>query len=262
MDVGVPWAVMRKGLTPWISEQVAKQANPTGFSPSRRRFLKGTGAAAAGTATGIPMLKQVAKQVPDFFAGLTTNVSNVLKNVSSVSGLSAQYGAKFEPTLKVLTDVLVGGRNKGHAVEEFKGRDITDALDNIDEVVEKAKSNLKLISTPDRPLSPSDGPWDVSLWEYVDDIYPRMIDIEHASDFYKSNPKGFISSLEDQVKRYEDLIKSSKEPAGVPKHILERGGPAEYFDRVMDQMVTYDPMRIREYEQNLKAAKDLLKELR
>ena len=89
MDVGVPYAVIRKGLTPWISEQVAKQANPTGFSPSRRRFLKGAGATAVGTATGIPMLKQVAKTVPDLFGSTIANMSSALDTLGITMGRAA-----------------------------------------------------------------------------------------------------------------------------------------------------------------------------
>ena len=76
------------------------------------------------------------------------------------------------------------------------------------------------------------------------------------------DPKAFIASLEDVVQGYEGLVKVSKEPSGVPKHVLRRGERTEYFDPVMDQTVVYDPMRVQEYERSLKAAKDLLKELR
>ena len=263
MDVGVPYAVIRKGLTPWISEQVAKQANPTGFSPSRRRFLKGAGATAVGTATGIPMLKQVAKTVPDFFADLSSNVSTTLKNVGSVADLNTQYGAKLEPTLRVLYDVL----DRARVVETpgvWPAHSLpSDKLDNFEEVVEKAKSNLEVISTPDRPMTvETHGPWDADLYEYIDDIYPRLIDIEHASDFYKSNPKGFIASLEDIAEGYEGLVKHSKKPSGVPEHALKRDGTTEYFDPVMDQTVVYDPRQVKVYERSLKAAKDLLEKLR
>ena len=89
MDVGVPYAVIRKGLTPWISEQVAKQANPTGFSPSRRRFLKGAGAAAVGTATGVPVFKQVAKTVPDLFGSTIANMSSALDTLGITMGRAA-----------------------------------------------------------------------------------------------------------------------------------------------------------------------------
>ena len=109
MDVGVPYAVIRKGLTPWISEQVAKQANPTGFSPSRRRFLKGAGATAVGTATGIPMLKQVAKTVPDIFGSTIANMSSAIDTLGVGMG---QAGYDFLRVHGNLASTLANITNK------------------------------------------------------------------------------------------------------------------------------------------------------
>ena len=115
MDIGAPWAVMRKGMTPWISEQVAKQANPSGFNPSRRRFLKGAGATAVGTATGIPMLKQVAKTVPDAFGSMITRMSSSLDTLGGGSGI---FGGEFLKSHGNLSSALASITNK--TVDDIK----------------------------------------------------------------------------------------------------------------------------------------------
>ena len=48
LDIGLPYSVIKHGLTPFISEAVKTSGKtPTSFSPARRRFLQGTAAAAA-----------------------------------------------------------------------------------------------------------------------------------------------------------------------------------------------------------------------
>jgi len=254
-------------LTPWISEQVAKQANPTGFSPSRRRFLKGTGAAAAGTATGIPMLKQVAKQAPDFFADLATNVAGSLKNVTTEKALLSGYGSKFEPVLNVLgrmrrdtidkrypmgSSYRMGHRPRTNLPD---WSDITPGGVDVDKVTSELSDKIGHLATRGNE----------SMEGYIDDIYYSLHDLGPMSDLHKSNPKEFISTLNKEIKWLESKVKAEK-PSGLRgvdwEKIKKSDTPTQYFDSVADQMVTYNPSLLKKWEAELKAAKDLLKELR
>lgn len=264
LDVGVPWAVMKKGMTPWISEQVAKQANPSGFSPSRRRFLKGTGAAVAGTAAGIPMLKQVAKKAPDFFADLATNVAGSLKNVTTEKALLSGYGSKFEPALNVLArirlesvDKKYPGRDnyrKEHRPIGVDWSDITPGGVDVDKVTSELSDRIGHLATRGNE----------SMEGYIDDIYFSMHDLGPMSDLYKSNPKEFISYLNKEIKWLENMVKAEK-PSGLQgvnwEKIKKSKTPTEYFDPVADQMMTYHPAAAIKWEAELKAAKDMLKRL-
>ena len=282
MDVGVPYAVIRKGLTPWISEQVAKQANPTGFSPSRRRFLKGAGATAVGTATGIPVLKQVAKQAPDFFADLATNVAGSLKNVTTEKALLSGYGSKFEPVLNVLARMRVSTVDKkypmgssyrqlhrprntlpdrpddrnygsGYSDTDYGYFDTPGGVD-VDKVTSELSDKIGHLATRGNE----------SMEGYIDDIYYSLHDLGPMSDLYKSNPKEFVSTLNKEIKWLESRVKSEK-PTGLRgvdwEKIKKSDTPTQYFDPVSDQVMTYNPSLLKKWEAELKAAKDLLKEL-
>jgi hypothetical protein len=274
MDIGVPWAVMRKGMTPWISEQVAKQANPSGFSPSRRRFLKGSAAAAAGTATGIPLLKQVAKTVPDFFANLATGVASSLKNVTTEKALLSGYGSKFEPVLNVLARLRRKYVDKRYPMEDSYRKeprpygvdwsDITPGGVDADKVVSELEKNMAHFSAKNfTPGSSLD--FNPQLDNYLDEIYYNLNDLQPVSDLYKSNPKEFISSLNKEIKWLEGRVKAEK-PSGLQgvdwEKIKKSDTPTQYFDSVADQTMTYNPSLAKKWEAELKAAKDMLKELR
>ena len=225
MDVGVPYAVIRKGLTPWISEQVAKQANPTGFSPSRRRFLKGTTAAAAGTATGIPVWKQVAKTVPDAFGGLIAKMSSTVGSIGAKGTVAAginRFGREFGD----LSDHLVGMRrhredmidvsaahdSKAHTIRQYRkahpvketgkagdyyagaNKELTTIKNSIrDQVNREQKEFVDRPNLPGYPketlYSPNFGPMNTSFGH-----------VERAKTHYEADPKGFILALENKIK--------------------------------------------------------------
>ena len=235
MDVGVPYAVIRKGLTPWISEQVAKQANPTRFSPSRRRFLKGTGAAAVGTATGIPLLKQVAKTVPDAFDSLLGKMSSTAGSIgvkgTVVAGMN-NFSRRFADLAyhlvytrrhreAMLADPLKkkwkpgkGGPSwarklrvyrKAHPVDESAYEKIGGYYTGTDEELTVMRNsirdrvNLEQKEFVDR--SPVPGYPKETL--YSPNFGPIQISfghVERAKAHYEADPKGFILALEDIIK--------------------------------------------------------------
>jgi hypothetical protein len=261
-------------MTPWISEQVAKQANPSGFSPSRRRFLKGSAAAAAGTATGIPLLKQIAKTVPDFFANLATGVASSLKNVTTEKALLSGYGSKFEPVLNVLARLRRKYVDKRYPMEDSYRKeprpygvdwsDITPGGVDADKVVSELEKNMAHFSAKNfTPGSSLD--FNPQLDNYLDEIYYNLNDLQPVSDLYKSNPKEFISSLNKEIKWLEGRVKAEK-PSGLQgvdwEKIKKSDTPTQYFDPIADQMMTYNPSLAKKWEAELKAAKDMLKELR
>ena len=235
MDVGVPYTVIRKGLTPWISEQVAKQANPTRFSPSRRRFLKGTGAAAVGTATGIPLLKQVAKTVPDAFDSLLGKMSSTAGSIgvkgTVVAGMN-NFSRRFADLAyhlvytrrhreAMLADPLKkkwkpgkGGPSwarklrvyrKAHPVDESAYEKIGGYYTGTDEELTVMRNsirdrvNLEQKEFVDR--SPVPGYPKETL--YSPNFSPIQISfghVERAKAHYEADPKGFILALEDIIK--------------------------------------------------------------
>ena len=238
MDVGVPWAVMRKGLTPWISEQVAKQANPTGFSPSRRRFLKGTGAAAAGTATGIPVWKQVAKTVPDAFGGLIAKMSSTVGSIGAKGTVAAGiegFRRRFNDLANELTKIrghrtrMVSDRRlrevdkrvaesdayrAAHPVRESeKVRDYYTGTDKElkamrnsirDQVNREQKEFVDHIPVPGYPSKTLYSP-DFTT------VNNSFGNVERAKAHYKADPKGFTLALESVVKKLRKM-----ESGGVP----------------------------------------------
>ena len=232
MDVGVPYAVIRKGLTPWISEQVAKQANPTGFSPSRRRFLKGTGAAAVGTATGIPLLKQVAKTVPDAFGSLMGQMSSHLGSVGvadSVAMGMEGFRRKFADLADHLVDMRrhredmiadplkkkwkpgKGGPSwarklrvyrKAHPVKEsektrayYTGNDaeLTAMRNFIEDQVHRNRAEW-LARNPSIPK------WKHDYIPNFGTTNRSFGHVERAKAHYEADPKGFILALENKIK--------------------------------------------------------------
>jgi len=235
MDVGVPYAVIRKGLTPWISEQVAKQANPTGFSPSRRRFLKGSAAAAAGTATGIPMLKQVAKTVPDAFGSLMGQMSSHLGSVGvtdSVAMGMEGFRRRFGNLTKQLTKIR--GHRKGmisdhrlreglsNRIKQREGYEKDYPVGDLKKVGDYYTGNDKELTAVRNSIRDQ---VNREQKEFVDRIgvsppgYPRKTlyhpdfrsvnnsfgDVEKAKAHYKADPEGFTLSLEDMVKKLREM---------------------------------------------------------
>ena len=109
LDIGVPWAVMKKGMTPWMSEYAASKANPASkvnaspSDPSRRRFIQGAAGATALAATGkgmelLPAAKQVAKSAPKGFAGLLGKMTVSLKGIGRTSAAGPaiiKFGEKY-----------------------------------------------------------------------------------------------------------------------------------------------------------------------
>ena len=109
LDIGVPWAVMKKGMTPWVSEYAASKANPASkvnaspSDPSRRRFIQGAAGATALAATGkgmelLPAAKQVAKSAPKGFAGLLGKMTVSLKGIGRTSAAGpaiVEFGEKY-----------------------------------------------------------------------------------------------------------------------------------------------------------------------
>ena len=222
MDVGVPYAVIRKGLTPWISEQVAKQANPTGFSPSRRRFLKGAGATAVGTATGIPMLKQVAKQASDPFGSLLDKMSSGLDSIGVKDTVILDMN-RFSRRFQDLAEHLVGMRRhredmitdplqkagkpwarkakawrKDHPIKDLfpytaKNEALPGKIDVIRDRVKQEDAQIKY----GRGHSPNRLHSGAVRFDHIDRMFG---DINVAKAHYDADPKGFILALENKVK--------------------------------------------------------------
>ena len=232
MDVGVPYAVIRKGLTPWISEQVAKQANPTGFSPSRRRFLKGTGAAAVGTATGIPVLKQVAKTVPDAFGSLMGQMSSHLGSVGARDSVAMGMEG-FRRKFADLTDHLVDMRHhrediltdplkkksqagkgpnwprklreyrKAHPVKESEkaGDYYTGTDEELTAMRNSIRDRVNLEQKEFVDRSPVPGYPKETLYSPNFSTMNRSFgNVERAKAHYEADPKGFILALENKIK--------------------------------------------------------------
>jgi len=221
MDVGVPYAVIRKGLTPWISEQVAKQANPTGFSPSRRRFLKGTGAAAVGTATGVPLsgskkqaLKVAAKAVPAFaglLAVMTKSVSKVGLGHSIMSDLrrwrdshgkvaSHLDGLTKHMDSEVVSKVDEDWLRETDKVYPSRTQEVVAAQDEILGRVPSDRSNEFEVRSMGYkrglegygPL-PAKGP-------RFGDINVSLNRVGRSQRLYEADPKGYIKALEARIK--------------------------------------------------------------
>jgi hypothetical protein len=229
MDVGAPYAVIRKGLTPWISEQVAKQANPSGFSPSRRRFLKGAGATAVGTATGIPMLKQVAKTVPDAFGSLLDKMSSGLDSIGVKDAVGTARGldqsvtidmGNFTRQFKDLAEHLVGMRRhredminarsgkfnveeikawrKDHPIKDLfpykaKNEALPGKVDAIRDRVKQEDAQIKY----GRGHSPNRLHSGAVRFDHIDRMFG---DVNVAKAHYDADPKGFILALENKIK--------------------------------------------------------------
>jgi hypothetical protein len=238
MDIGVPYAVIRKGLTPWISEQVAKQANPSGFSPSRRRFLKGSAAAAAGTATGIPLWKQVAKTAPDAFGGLMAKMSSTVGSIGAKGTVAAGiegFRRRFSDLANELTKIrghrtrMVSDRRlrevdkrvaesdayrAAHPVRESeKVRDYYTGSDKElkamrnsirDQVNREQKEFVDHIPVPGYPSKTLYSP----NFTTVNNSFGN---VERAKAHYKADPKGFTLALESVVKKLRKM-----ESEGVP----------------------------------------------
>jgi len=211
-------------LTPWISEQVAKQANPTGFSPSRRRFLKGTGAAAAGTATGIPVWKQVAKTVPDAFGGLMAKMSSTVGSIgvkgTVVAGMN-RFSRRFQDLAEHLVDVRWHRENmidveaahhprakkirqfrEEHPVKETgKGGDYYAGTDK--ELTAMQNSIRDRVKQEDAQIeygrghSPNRLHSGAVRFDHMDTAFGH---VERAKTHYEADPKGFILALEDKIK--------------------------------------------------------------
>ena len=247
MDVGVPYAVIRKGLTPWISEQVAKQANPTGFSPSRRRFLKGAGATAVGTATGIPVLKQVAKTVPDAFGSLIGKMSSTVGSIGAkgavamdMEGFRRRFGNLANELTKIrghrtwmVSDHRLREVNKrvaerdayraAHPVRESeKVRDYYTGTDKElkamrnsirDQVNREQKEFVDHTPIPGYPSKTLYSPDFTS-------VNNAFGNVEKAKAHYKADPKGFTLALEDTVKKLRKM-----ESEGAPYRTYGGGRP-------------------------------------
>ena len=243
MDVGAPWAVMRKGMTPWISEQVAKQANPSGFNPSRRRFLKGAGATAVGTATGIPMLKQVAKQASDPFGSLLDKMSSSLDSIGVKDTVVLDMG-RFSRRFQDLAEHLVGMRRhredmitdplqkagkpwarkakaKVDAIREWRKahpvKDLFPYTTKNEALPGKVDAIRDRVRQEDAVFSQSSGIGSRLRSERLESgairfgHIDRMFgDINVAKAHYDADPKGFILALEDTIKK---LRKSESEGA-------------------------------------------------
>ena len=236
MDVGAPWAVMRKGMTPWISEQVAKQANPSGFNPSRRRFLKGAGATAVGTATGIPMLKQVAKQASDPFGSLLDKMSSSLDSIGVKDTVVLDMG-RFSRRFADLAEHLVGIRRhredmitdplqkaggpwarearewrKAHPVKDLfpyttKNEALPGKVDAIRDRVRQEDAVFSQSSGVGSRLRSERLESGAIRFGHIDRMFG---DINVAKAHYDADPKGFILALEDMIKK---LRKSESEGA-------------------------------------------------
>ena len=236
MDVGAPWAVMRKGMTPWISEQVAKQANPSGFNPSRRRFLKGAGATAVGTATGIPMLKQVAKQASDPFGSLLDKMSSSLDSIGVKDTVVLDMG-RFSRRFADLAEHLVGIRRhredmitdplqkaggpwarearewrKAHPVKDLfpyttKNEALPGKVDAIRDRVRQEDAVFSQSSGVGSRLRSERLESGAVRFGHIDRMFG---DINVAKAHYDADPKGFILALEDTIKK---LRKSESEGA-------------------------------------------------
>ena len=121
LDIGVPWAVIKKGMTPWISEAVRKNQT-SAFDLSRRKFLQGAGAAAGLAATGkgmdlLPAAKQVAKSAPDAFGSMITKMSSDLGTLGAKDGTGI-FGGKFKQLHGNLSSALASITNK--TVDDIK----------------------------------------------------------------------------------------------------------------------------------------------
>ena len=236
MDVGVPYTVIRKGLTPWISEQVAKQANPTGFSPSRRRFLKGAGATAVGTATGVPVFKQVAKQASDPFGSLLDKMSSSLDSIGVKDTVVLDMG-RFSRRFQDLAEHLVGMRRhredmitdplqkagkpwarkakawrKAHPVKDLfpyttKNEALPGKVDAIRDRVRQEDAVFSQSSGIGSRLRSERLESGAIRFGHIDRMFG---DINVAKAHYDADPKGFILALEDTIKK---LRKSESEGA-------------------------------------------------
>jgi hypothetical protein len=125
LDIGVPWAVMKKGMTPWVSEYAVSKANPAKFDPSKRKLLQGAGAATALAATGnaldlLPagttgkVAKQAAKSSAAF-GGLLSKMNTALKSVGANAGgkaIVSKSMIKFEEGLGRLAAQLSFSRSR------------------------------------------------------------------------------------------------------------------------------------------------------
>ena len=225
MDVGVPYAVIRKGLTPWISEQVAKQANPTGFSPSRRRFLKGTGAAAVGTATGVPVFKQVAKTVPDAFGSLIAKMSSTVGSIgvkgTVVAGMNI-FSRRFEDLAEHLVDVRWHRENmidveaahhpRAKKIRQFREEHPVNEAGKAGDYYAGADKELTAKQDVIRNRAHQEhGEWLARHPDFKGTGHhlftPQFSSmdgsfghVDRAKAHYEADPKGFILSLEDKIK--------------------------------------------------------------
>ena len=290
LDIGVPWAVMKKGMTPWMSEYAASKANPTKFDPSKRKFLQGAGAATALAATGnaldlLPtgtagkVAKQAAKSVPTGFAGLLAKMNASLKSIGT-SGvgkpliskslaefdkaygrLAAHLGFSRGRHIDTLTDPFRGG-DKGkewdNAVKQYKEEFPTES--SAYEFHQGQAPVSANTANPDeiKRIRAAFGGEGKSGHSHIvpDHIEATFARLERARLDYKADPAGFINGMNSKIKELRGSIAQSRISLAQGPTI-----PKTFGGKPIKNKQRFKERRIRQIEDQLEQDTELLSQM-
>ena len=210
LDIGVPWAVMKKGMTPYISEAVKKTANVS-FDPTKRKLIKGAAGATALAATGKGMellpagkvVKQAVKSTADLFTASRIGASKAIEKATSYPLWTKLVKNRDFSLRNILIDMGAKDTPKKEW-REFTGRDLTKA------------ENTKVREAWDRIELPDD--WDDFSGEgFYEEVKSTISDqslVARAENIYSSDPAKFRKLLDKQIKDLRKTISRDKRQPG------------------------------------------------
>jgi hypothetical protein len=282
LDIGVPWAVMKKGMTPWMSEYAASKANPASkvnappSDPSRRRFIKGAAGAAALAAggkylpegTGVQAVKQAAKSVPTGFAGLLTKMNTSLKSIG-VSGvgkpLISKSLAEFDKAYGRLAAHL--GFSRGRHIDTltapFRGGDKGKEWDNVVKQYHKdypseSSAHVNAFVQGKEPTGAKIAEEGKSGQQHIvpDHIEATFARLERARMDYKADPAGFTNGMNSKIKELRGSITQSRISLSQGPPI-----PKTFGGKPIKNKQRFKERRVRQIEDQLEQDTELLSQM-